>query len=382
VVNLVDIILVKADPIMNQTSIRAEQIISSLSKKYSILALGWNRWNNEGTRNELDNEESSLQLFNVRAPNGYEPYGTLRLLAYYPIFWVWVFIKLCLHRPKSVHACDSDAFLPCYLYKILFRKKLVFDVLDRYALAYIPTNAGFFKKKLASFINLLEESFAENSDVLLAVSDKMFLTFRKKPRKCVTIMNCSKDRLINRSRVETNGFKLLFTGNIRPKRGLELLPNILMDLKDIELIITGRPENKELLNNITGIPNIKYLGYLDSHNKVIDLEASSDVMIALYDSNLQIQSRYGMANKILEAMMCGLPIITNIAHEIVKDTGCGIIVEYDNVEQIKKAIISLRDNPELRKRLGDNGRKAFLEKYNWTIMEEKLYKIYEDLLCG
>jgi glycosyltransferase involved in cell wall biosynthesis len=185
--------------------------------------------------------------------------------------------------------------------------------------------------------------------------------------------------MINRSRVEKNSFRLLFTGHIRPKRGLEILPNIVKDLKEIELIIVGRVENKKLLDNISGIPNIKYLGYLD-HNNVIDLEASSDVMIALYDSNLQIQHKYGMADKILEAMMCGLPIITNIAHEIVKDTECGIIVEYNNTEQIRKAIISLRDNPELRKKLGDNGRKAFLEKYNWTIMEDKLYKIYEDLL--
>lgn len=321
-----------------------------------------------------------MQLFNVHAPNGYEPYSTLRLLAYYPIFWGWVFIKLCSHRPKIVHACESDTFLPCYLYKILFRRKLVFDVLNRYAMAYIPTNADFFKKMLSSFVNSVEEIFAENSDVLLAVSDRMFLTFRKKPRNYFTIMNCSKDRMTNTSRVETKGFKLLFTGNIRPKRGLEILPNIVRDLKDIELIIIGRVENKRLLNNLAGIPNIKYLGYLD-HNKVIDLEASSDVMIALYDSNLQTQHKYGMANKILEAMMCGLPVITNISSEIINETKCGIIVEYDNVEQIKKAIISLRDNPELRKRLGDNGRKAFLEKYNWTIMEEKLYKIYADLLC-
>jgi glycosyltransferase involved in cell wall biosynthesis len=73
-------------------------------------------------------------------------------------------------------------------------------------------------------------------------------------------MNCSKDRMINRLRVETNGFKLLFTGNIRPKRGLEVLPDIVKDLKGIELIIIGRVENKKLLNNITAIPNIKYLG--------------------------------------------------------------------------------------------------------------------------
>jgi glycosyltransferase involved in cell wall biosynthesis len=79
-------------------------------------------------------------------------------------------------------------------------------------------------------------------------------------------------------------------------------------------------------------------------------------------------------------MKCGIPVITNVAHEIVIDTSCGIIVEYDNVEQIKDTIIKLRDDPNLRKRLGDNGRKAFLEKYNWKVMENRLYNIYDTLL--
>jgi len=80
-------------------------------------------------------------------------------------------------------------------------------------------------------------------------------------------------------------------------------------------------------------------------------------------------------------MMCGLPVITNIAHEFMTDTKCGIVVEYGNVNQIKQAIVSLKENSELRKALGNNGRKAFVQKYNWTIMEEKLYKIYEELMC-
>jgi glycosyltransferase involved in cell wall biosynthesis len=79
-------------------------------------------------------------------------------------------------------------------------------------------------------------------------------------------------------------------------------------------------------------------------------------------------------------MMCGVPIITNVATDIVNETQCGIIVDYDNLDQIKQTIIDLRDNPELRKKLGDNGRNAFLQKYNWNAMEEKLYKIYEQLL--
>jgi hypothetical protein len=53
VILLTDIILVKTDPIMNQSSIRSEQIVRSLNKKYSVLALRWNR--GEGNLNELDN---------------------------------------------------------------------------------------------------------------------------------------------------------------------------------------------------------------------------------------------------------------------------------------------------------------------------------------
>lgn len=114
----------------------------------------------------------------------------------------------------------------------------------------------------------------------------------------------------------------------------------------------------------------------------MDLETSCDVMIALCDVCLQPIYNLGMANKILEAMMCGLPVITNIAQEFIHNTSCGIVVEYGNVNQIKQAIVSLKENPQLRKSLGENGRKAFLQKYNWTNMEEKLYTIYEDLLIA
>lgn len=75
-------------------------------------------------------------------------------------------------------------------------------------------------------------------------------------------------------------------------------------------------------------------------------------------------------------MMCGIPVITNVLPEFVNEIGFGIIVEYGNIDQIRSAIIRLRDDPELRKRLGDNGRKAFLQKYNWDTMEKKLYMMY------
>jgi glycosyltransferase involved in cell wall biosynthesis len=375
VVLLTDIILVKTDPIMNQSSIRAEQIVRSLRKKYSVLALGWNR--GEGTPNKFDYNINILHVFNLSAPYG----RTFRYLAMLPMFWTWVFIKLCIYRPKCVHACNLDTILPCYVYRMLFRSKLVFDMHDRYAMAFIPWNRGTFLNKLHLIVNSLEENFANNTDVLISVYDKMFATLKKKPRNCMTIMACPEDHMINRSKVDTDSFKLLFTGHVRKGRGLDKLLEILVDIKDTELLIMGRVEDKKLLKKTYEISNSKYVGFLD-HNQLLDLELSSDALIALYDFNLQTQHEYGMANKILEAMMCGLPVITNIAHEIINETGCGIIVQYDNVKQIKEAIVALRDNPEFRTRLGNNGRRAFLEKYNWMAMENRLFKIYDTLFSG
>jgi glycosyltransferase involved in cell wall biosynthesis len=80
-------------------------------------------------------------------------------------------------------------------------------------------------------------------------------------------------------------------------------------------------------------------------------------------------------------MMLGLPVISNMEPILVNsEVGCGIVVDYKNTDEIKAAIVCLRDNIELGNRLGTNGRKAFLKKYNWTNMERLLYNIYDGLL--
>lgn len=32
--------------------------------------------------------------------------------------------------------------------------------------------------------------------------------------------------------------------------------------------------------------------------------------------------------------------------------------------------------------MGQNGKKAVLEKYNWGVEEEKLFEVYKDLIVG
>jgi glycosyltransferase involved in cell wall biosynthesis len=374
ILQLIDVILVKSDSIVDQPTIRDQKIIRSLGKKYSILVLGWNRGRGLPERRRLTVYPSNFELFNLNAP-----FGAPSLLPYLPFFWMWVLVRLTRYKPKVVHACDLEAMPPCYLYKKIFGGKLIFDVFDRHAMAYIPRKNIFFKK-LHSWTNSLEERLAEGADILVSVSDELIDTFKRKPKNCVPILNCAEDHPIPKLESEKeNKFTIAFTGHIRKNRGLEPLVAAIKDLEAVHLVVTGRAEDKELLNKIQAFSNVRYLGFLE-HKEVLAIEASSDAIVALYDLDAYVQNKYVMGNKLFEAMMCGVPIITNVASEIVNETQCGIIVDYNNIDQIREVIVSLRDNHNLRKKLADNGRKAFVKEYNWNAMEQKLFKIYQELL--
>ncbi len=282
-----------------------------------------------------------------------------------------------MNRPKVVHACDLDSIPPCYLYKLLFRKKLIFDVFDRYAITFIPSKF----KRLYGIINFTEEFFSKHSDVLIVANGENVLkSFEKKPPHSEILLNYPEDNFIDdlQHSKENDLFTIAFTGHIRKHRGLEKIIDVIKELSGIQLVITGRIEDNSLFTEIQHIHNVKYLSLVED-TRLFEIVAASNVIIALYDPSL-FNNNMPLPNKIFEAMMCGTPVVTNVANEIVNETQCGIIVEYNNIEQIRQAIITMRDNPDLRKRLGANGRKAYLEKYNWKVMEQRLHKVYEDML--
>jgi glycosyltransferase involved in cell wall biosynthesis len=356
---------------------RVKKIARSLNRRYSVACLGWNR--DEISDEAINNYVVRLELFNLRT-SIWKPSLIrilIRMIFFAPPFWIWIFIKLLAHRPKVVHACDLDSMPPCYLYKILLRRKLVFDVFDRYAATFIPKKF----KILYGIINFIEEFLSKHSDVLIVANGENVLrSFQKKPPHCEIILNYPDDNIIGGpQRLKKNDFfTIAFTGHIRRNRGLETLTHVIRDLKDIRLLITGRIEDELLFNEVQNMQNVKYLGLVEE-SALFEIEASSNIIVAFYDPVL-FSNNMPLPNKIFEAMMCSTPVVTNVAREVVNETNCGLVVEYDNVKQIIETIISLRDNPQLCKRLGDNGRKAFLEKYNWSKMEQKLYKVYERLL--
>lgn len=369
---MADIIIVRSNSIVY--SPRVVKIGMSLRKKYPVLVLGWNRENLE--KRAFQNHDLNIKLFGIKAP-----LGKYSLIGYLPFFWIWILANLIWYKPIVVHACDLDTVIPCFLYKVIFKKKLVFDVCDRYGMAYIPPTSHI----LYYIVNRLEEMFVKKADVVVTVAEPLLASFPKRPKKTAIIMNCSNDTHILNDDISVSkknvsrSFKLVYTGNIVGDRGLDQISKAINDIHDVEFIVAGHPIDEKLLDRITKLPNIIYKGRLQ-HNDALKLTMNCDAMVILYDPRVP-NNNFSSSNKLFEAMMCKLPIITNVSSEIVNDeVGCGIIVDYDDVNAIRAAIIRLKDNLDFRTELGNNGRKAFQQKYNWRNMEKKLYGVYEELL--
>lgn len=84
----------------------------------------------------------------------------------------------------------------------------------------------------------------------------------------------------------------------------------------------------------------------------------------------------------------GLPVIaTNWGGPAdYLDDSCGILVDPVNPEQFVDGLVAamkkLAASPELRERMGRNGKKKVQEQYDWERKVDRMMEIYREVLDG
>lgn len=89
--------------------------------------------------------------------------------------------------------------------------------------------------------------------------------------------------------------------------------------------------------------------------------------------------------KLYEYMACAAPVIaTDIPGQSdeVLAAECGVVVPPGDVFALSAAIRALHDRPETARRLGENGRRAVLERHTWRHRAEQLDEVMSKALSG
>lgn len=124
------------------------------------------------------------------------------------------------------------------------------------------------------------------------------------------------------------------------------------------------------------IHNVKIMS-LQPREEYFNIINSSDISIVSLDKRMTAPAIPG---KLINLLAAKQPIIANVPSTnetalIIKKAKCGIVTEPGNIDEIAKAIIKLKDNPELRREMGIRGRQFIEEEINL----EKNVAVYEHI---
>ena len=89
--------------------------------------------------------------------------------------------------------------------------------------------------------------------------------------------------------------------------------------------------------------------------------------------------------KMFEYMSAAIPVIASdfpLWRKIVEENDCGVCVNPLDVGEIASAIDCMANQPEEARRMGENGRRAVMTRYNWGHEESKLMEFYQRIIAA
>ena len=316
--------------------------------------------------------------------------ASLRKIIRIPILAIKLFISSLFRSPKICIyflACGKSAFLIDTLLLFLIRFCRIPYIL-RFG------GKGFYKLQREGFIwHFLVSYTLSNAlgGIVLGQSIKKDVNLFISDERLVYVPNGIEDRHFCSENNHKGIIQVLFLANLHPKKGpldvLKAANIIVRKNKNVRFVLAGADSSQDFtkllklfitnngLNDYISMPGAVYGEEKDK------LFETSDIFV--FPSYYERET-FGIVN--IEAMSWGLPVISSTEGaipEIVQDRITGFIVNPRSPKEIADKIMTLVNNPDLRKKMGMRGREVFKAKYTSEAYARNLgaaIRLFEDML--
>lgn len=180
--------------------------------------------------------------------------------------------------------------------------------------------------------------------------------------------------------------QLLFVGAYGRRKGVYELLDALVHVRrqgdDVRARIVGPPEHPEEAELLAA--GVRERGLADAV-AVIGPVQPDEVARELLGADVFClpSHREGLPMAILEAMAFGLPVVATAVGgipDVVRDNQSGLVVAAGDVAGLAAAIAALARDPELRRRLGENGRSLVEELAGASVVAARWRELYASVL--
>ncbi len=303
---------------------------------------------------------------------------------FYKFINIRLFFYLLFHSFDILVSNDLDTLLPNFLIARLKRLPLVFDAHEYFTGVPELQNRPFVKWVWTT----IEKSIFPHLKSVMTVSDSIAEQYEKQYGiKPVVVRNCARSseeiKPLSRSEMgvpEDYLLLILQGGGINIDRGGEELLEAVSTIEKVFLFIAGSGDVIEILKEkaitLNVFDRIRFIPKLP-WKELMKYTKSADAGLTL-DKDTNLNYHFSLPNKLFDYISSGIPVIAGNLPEvrkILEEKNCGIIIPSVTPEEIRKAIVKIRDDRTLLNKMKQNAVTAF-ESLNWEKESETIIEFY------
>lgn len=327
------------------------------SRGFFISFIGWYR---ESKKPEKDSNINN-EIYIMRGGG----YGTKILPLLYCLFIIKLFFKLVTRKginKEVVLAVNFESAFAVWLASKFRRIDYVYDIWDELAISHN------FAPWIKRFIRSIDKGIRKSSYFYIHVDPNRLSEIDSSNH--VIVYNSPYDFFKGVEREIHYKKEFAVTGYLNDGRGLHSIKSFAKDNPDYKFIVVGEFINKETEEDFLSVSNVEYHHFMPQ-NQLFDLIQNCRGVFSLYDTHVPIY-RLAASNKLYDAMMLSIPVIVNkeiLAASFVEKKQIGYVVNYEYDESWKKIIEQSEEEVRI---IGNNGRKCYLEEYEFTSLVDRL----------
>lgn len=304
---------------------------------------------------------------------------------------VWVFFRRGFDVIHS-HSPPDIFVLIGMLYSLL-GKKYVFDHHDISPEMYVARFQGKFNPRVVKMLTFFEGLSCRFATRVITVNESyrdLVVQRHRIPADKITVVRNGPDLEELRpvapdpDIVSRNQIVFGYVGIMGFQDGVDSLIRAMHHLKndlardDFYCILIGRGSSVDYLKQLTAelglTDHVFFTGYV-SDEDLLKYLSTADICVAPDPFN-PFNDRSTMI-KVMEYMAMGKPIVAYklIEHQVTAQDAA-LYAQVSDELDFARQLQTLMDNPELRKRLGDSGRKRAEEILAWPFQAENLREAY------
>lgn len=183
-------------------------------------------------------------------------------------------------------------------------------------------------------------------------------------------------------------FLVHFHGEYAPFHGVKYILQAADLLKNdgVQFQIIGKgityDEDMKLAQKLN-LQNCRFITDWVPYEELADYMSKADCCLGFFGENPRTTRVF--TNKVVESLAVGKPLISTKnepVQELLQDGESALLVERGNPQAIADAIRRLRDDAELRKRIGAKGHVAFLQNCTLKVFSKRLKIVIEEMLSS